>query len=282
VKIGKMWLLTMASGVFAALLVTVNFMLFRQVQDIFSVINIMAIFIFITPIILIKYNQFRAVKHMEELFPIFLRDFVEAIRGGMTVPQAFKTIQKNDYKSLNPHIKKMAAQMDWGVPVDKVLLKFSKNSKSKLIARVVSSVVESHRFGGNLADTFDALSSTSLEVDRLRQERKLYLNSQLMTGYIVFFVFLAVIIGLQKFLVPSLSQVSGESIGLAGLGGGSNPNITAEYSAIFRNLILLQGGFAGLAIGKMAEGSVVNGFKHSMVMMVIGFLVFTLSNIFTF
>ncbi|MBS3054965.1 MAG: type II secretion system F family protein [Candidatus Aenigmarchaeota archaeon] len=280
-KFNTMWLLIISAGVFAGMLVGVNFFLFRQVENIFSVINVMAGFIFVLPIILYKYNQHNAIKHLEELFPVFLRDFVEAIRGGMTVPQAFNTIQKNDYKSLNPFIKKMAAQMDWGVPVDKVLLRFAKNSKSKLIARVVSSVVESHRFGGNLADTFDALSNTSLEVDRLRQERKLYLSSQMMTGYIVFFVFLSVIIGLQKFLVPSLAQVSGEDIGLSGLGGATNPNIAAEYSAIFRNLILLQGGFAGLAVGKMSEGSTVSGLKHSMFMMVIGFLVFTLANVFT-
>lgn len=280
-KFNAMWLLIISAGVFAGMLVGVNFFLFRQVEEIFSVINVMAGFIFVMPIILYKYNKYRATKHLEELFPVFLRDFVEAIRGGMTVPQAFNTIQKNDYKSLNPFIKKMAAQMDWGVPVDKVLLRFAKNSKSKLIARVVSSVVESHRFGGNLADTFDALSNTSLEVDRLRQERKLYLSSQMMTGYIVFFVFLSVIIGLQKFLVPSLAQVSGEDIGLSGLGGATNPNIAAEYSAIFRNLILLQGGFAGLAVGKMSEGSTVSGLKHSMFMMVIGFLVYTLANIFT-
>lgn len=279
-KFNSMWLLIIAAGIFSGILVIVNFILFTTQVQIFSVINIVAGFIFAMPIILVKYNQYSASKKLEELFPVFLRDFVEAIRGGMTVPQAFKTIQKNDYKSLNPYIKKMSAQMDWGVPVDKVLLKFAHNTKSKLIARVVSSVVESHRYGGNLADTFDALSNTSLEVDRLRQERKLYLNSQMMTGYIVFFVFLAVIIGLQKFLVPSLAQVNSQDIGLSGLGGSVNPNIAAEYSDIFRNLILLQGGFAGLAVGKMAEGSTVSGLKHSMFMMVIGFLVFTLANIF--
>ena len=281
-KLSGMTLLVIASAVFAGMIVIVNFMIFRQVEQIFSVINILAIFIFSIPIILVEYNKHAAVKHLEELFPVFLRDFVETIRGGMTVPQAFKTVEKNDYKSLNPHIKKMAAQMDWGVPVDKVLLKFAKNSKSKLISRVISSVVESHKFGGNLADTFDALSNTSLEVDRLRQERKLYLSSQMMTGYIVFFVFLAVIVGLQKFLVPSLSQVSSESIGLSGMGGSVNPNIASEYSTIFRNLILIQGGFAGLAVGKMAEGSEVSGLKHSMFMMFIGFLVFSLSNFINF
>jgi flagellar protein FlaJ len=104
----------------------------------------------------------------------------------------------------------------------------------------------------------------------------------MMTGYIVFFVFLAVIVGLQKFLVPSLSQVSSESIGLSGMGGSVNPNIASEYSTIFRNLILIQGGFAGLAVGKMAEGSEVSGLKHSMFMMFIGFLVFSLSNFINF
>mgnify|MGYP001618598388 CR=1 FL=1 len=228
------------------------------------------------PLIVIKYFETRRMKNMEKNFPVFLQDFVESIRGGMTLPQAFKTISVNQYGMLTPLAKKMSAQLDWGIPVETVLLNFSKDTKSKLISRIVSTVMESHKFGGKLVETFEALTGTAIEIERLRSERRLFLNSQIITGYIIFFVFLAVIIGLEKYLVPSLGQVSAQSLTQVSAGGAaiSQVNLQKEYSEIFRNLILMQGLFAGLTVGKMSEGAVVAGVKHSVFMMVTGMLVF--------
>jgi flagellar protein FlaJ len=52
-------------------------------------------------------------------------------------------------------------------------------------------------------------------------------------------------------------------------------NLAQAYRELFRNLILLQGMFAGLAVGKMAEGAIVAGLKHSLFMMIAGGLAFT-------
>ncbi len=258
--------LLIASGSLSASIAAINYYLFATVSGIFTTINMLALIIFALPVIAIKYMDYSKKKQLEEMFPVFLRDFVESMRGGMTVPNAFKNVSRNDYKALTYYIKKMTAQMDWGIPVEKVLLKFSKETKSKLIGRIVSSVIESHRFGGNLSDTFEALSNTSLEVEKLRAERRLYMNSQMMTGYIVFFVFIGVIIGLGRFLVPSLSEVGTSALGI---GGGAQVS-AEEYKSVFRNLILIQGFFAGLTVGKMAEGSMMAGLKHSIIMMFVG------------
>ena len=132
--------------------------------------------------------------------------------------------------------------------------------------------MEGHRFGGNLADAFESLSSTAFEIEKLREERKLYLNSEIITGYIIFFVFLGVIIGLGRFLIPSLSKVSISTTTSV----APETNIAAQYKEIFRNLIIIQGLFAGLCIGKMTEGAVVAGLKHSLIMMIIGLLFYLL------
>jgi len=269
-------LILILSSIVASMVFIIDFLIFFDQMQIFSSIAIVATLTLTFPVLLFVYTAYKKKKEMEESFPIFLRDFVESIRGGMTLPQAFKALRKNDYKSLTPLIKKMAAQLDWGITVEKVMQNFSKETDSKLIARIVSSVIESHRFGGNFADTFEALSNTALEVDRLRAERKLYLQSQMMTGYIIFFVFLVVIIGLGKFLVPSMSQVSAAGLGTAAGSPISSEDLANQYKVIFRNLILLQGFFAGLAVGKMAEGSTISGVKHSMIMMTVGITIFTL------
>jgi len=275
----KIFLFLIANASLASSIIFMNFLLFKDMVSLFSSINIIAVFIFAFPVVMIRYSIYKRYKEIEELFPVFLRDFVQAVRGGMTVPHAIKAVARNDYKALSPHVKKMAIQIDWGIPIEKVLVNFSKRVRSKLITRIVSSVRESHRFGGNLADTFEALSNTAVEVERLREERRLYLHSQMITGYIIFFVFLAVIIALEKFLVPSFKEASATALIGAGVTGEtsavSQEELVAEYKTIFQNLILIQGFFAGLAVGKMAEGAMVAGLKHSMIMMFVGVLVFS-------
>lgn len=273
----RKFLLTLLIASLAAIsLILFNYFYLSKIVTYSMTIYIFSIFIFVLPIVVVKWQEHRRVKELEEMFPAFLRDFVEAVRGGMTVPQAFKSVSSNAYGSLTPYIKKMSSQLDWGIPVEKVLLKFSKESKSRLIGRIISSVMESHRFGGNLADTFEALSNTALEVERLRAERRLYMNSQMITGYIIFFVFLGVIIGLEKFLVPSLAQVSSVSITPGLEAQEAQTAVATAYKELFRNLILLQGLFAGLSIGKMAEGAIIGGLKHSLFMMFVGVVIFSL------
>jgi len=277
----KMFILIVLSSFAAASIAIVNFVIFTEKALLFSITNILAIFIAIFPIFIFKYMDYARGKEVEEMFPVFLRDFIESIRGGMSVPHAMKSVTKNDYKALTPHIKKMAAQMDWGIPADKVLMKFGRNTKSKLIMRVISSVVESHNFGGNLTDTFEALSNTALEVDRLRAERRLYMNSQLMTGYIIFFVFLAVIIGMEKYLIPVMTTATPGSLGLTQSPAAmSQEALAAEYKKVFMNLIVIQGLFSGLTVGKMSEGSMMSGVKHSLFMAFAGALAYSVSGFF--
>ena len=229
-----------------------NFFYLRKFVS-FSVALYFLIIIVVTiPIFIIKFREQKKVKELEEMFPLFLRDFVESVRCGMTIPQAFKSICNNDYHTLTPYVKKITAQLDWGISVEKVLTKFSKETKSRLIGRIVSSVIEVHRFGGNLADTFESLSKTAIEVEKLRAERKLFMNSQMITGYVIFFVFLGVMIALGKFLVPTMGQVNlpGSVATLE-----SAKNMAQQYKELFMTLVLIQGFFAGLIVGKMSEGA---------------------------
>ncbi|MFH8132170.1 MAG: type II secretion system F family protein [Candidatus Aenigmatarchaeota archaeon] len=152
------------TGLLAAFLLTFSSLYFSLTSNIFQIILIVAFGVFVSPLIFSRYKEYKKVKELEEIFPVFLRDFVESVRSGMTLPQALKALSSNDYKSLTPYVKKMAAQVDWGINVDKILQNFAKESKSRVIARIISSVIETHRFGGNLTDTLEALANTAIEI----------------------------------------------------------------------------------------------------------------------
>jgi len=272
----RMKKLIIINGIIIFLIILFDFLFLRDVTSLFSSVLIIAVIMFIVPIALVRYTEVAKVRALEDSFPQFMRDLVESVRAGMTLPYAIESISNNDYGKLSPYIKRLNAQLQWGIPFGKAFLKFTKNTKSALIGRIGATVIESHRFGGNLTDVFEAISTTTIEIERLREERKLYVNSQLMSGYIIFFVFLGVIIGLQRFLVPTLSNISVKELTL---GATTATDMATEYKSIFRNLIILQGLFAGLVIGKMSEGALSAGIKHSLVLLVVGIVAYTIGTL---
>ncbi|MCX8190655.1 MAG: type II secretion system F family protein [Candidatus Aenigmarchaeota archaeon] len=275
----RIFIFSIVLGIVAAsILLLLNHLIFSGLPEfrlISSFINIFAALMIVLPLLVYQISVYTRKKHIEEYFPIFLRDFVEASRGGLTLPQALKSVSKNDYKELTPFIKKLSVRLEWGIPIDEALQTFAKETKSKMISRIVASVIEAQKFGGNIVDTFQSLTNVAIEIDRLRKERMAYLQGQIATGYIIFFVFLGVIIAIEKFLLPGL-DVSVSGITDVEKQTTQAAELSPFFKNVFRDIIIIQGIFAGLAVGKMSEGSVIAGIKHSFFMVFVGILIFTI------
>jgi len=242
--------------------VVIGLMLF-SINQIFLKIDaliIISILIIIVFPFLIQYKKYKINKEIEERFPDFLRDVSSNIKAGMTLPQAVMATKKTDYGLLDPHLDKMAVHIDWGVPFSKILNNFARD-KTKIIKRTVSAINESIKGGGNVTEILDAIGASIIEVNSIRKERQSATYSQMLTGYVIFFVFLGVLVALQKFMIPTLN-----------LGGSPMFN----YGIMFRQLILIQGFFSGLVIGKMSEGKMISGLKHAIILMILGYAVLAL------
>ena len=207
-----------------------------------------------------EYVSYRKIKEIESRLPDFLLDIVGAINSGMPFTIALKTAGTHNYGALSPYTKRMAAQIDWGVPFQKILGDFSAEIKSKTVSIAMNTIIEANRSGGNITEVLKATASSVSEIDKLKKERSSRVYSQLVNGYVIFFVFLGVMITLQGSVFPTLSVSDDNEF----------------YQTSFRNLILIQGMFSGLAIGKMSEGTLSAGFKHSMILVAVGLIAFTL------
>lgn len=263
------------SAFFAIALFMANFFFMRGYVDetIFTMVNIVAASIFIVPAGLMQYEKYKKVQEIEEKFPDFLRNIVEGLRGGMTLPLSITYAARNYYGALDPYVRQLSAQISWGVPFDTVLNNFSGQLKSKIIARSVSTINEAHRSGGNIVDVLESVTKSTVEIEKIRRERASRISGQMMTGYIIFFVFIGVMIGMREFLLPALSwsEVSqGEDSWMAA--SGQSPINAEAYGTMFIHLAIIQGVFSGLAMGKLAYGSIGAGTKHSMIMSLIGYL----------
>lgn len=234
----------------------------------FSSLTLSIVSIFIIPIgpFFYQYKKYKENRELEERFPDFLRDVSQNIRTGMTIPQAITATKDTYYGALTPYIRKIVVQIDWGVPLDKILTDFASNA-TKSLRRTVSTIIDTHRGGGNIADIFDSVGKSIVEINRINKERSSIIYNRMLTGYVIFFVFIGVLVMMQMYLIPSFQTFSSPEVGISAFG-----ELGSFYADVFRILIILQGFFSGLVIGKLSEGSIISGLKHSIILVIVGSL----------
>jgi flagellar protein FlaJ len=227
-------------------------------------------------------------KELEARFPDFVRNLTGAIKSGMPASQAVIHVADTDYGSLTPYIKKLANQIEWAIPFHKAFTNFGRDTNNTVIKRAIATVIQAEQAGGNIEDVLMSITDSLLQIKRIKEERKASIHSQVLQSYIIFFVFLGVMVVIQNLLIPYMSK----------LGPGTTPVITAKVSidfssatafaetlsvwfvsmyGIFLMMSVIQGLFAGVVLGKLAEGDLTSGLKHSLILGTLAFIVITFS-----
>ena len=234
-------------------------------------------------------------KELERRFPEFVRNLVGAIKSGMPASTAVIHVSKTDYGDLSPYITKLANQLEWSYPFHKTLQSFARNTGNSIIKRAISTVIEAERSGGNMEDVLESITNSLIEIKNIKLSREASIHSQLVQSYIIFFVFLSIMIVIQNVLVPYIGSFSEASSG--SVTGDNLFNMMAKVSIDFSSpinffyslggwfvsfhgillmLAMFQGFFAGLVMGKLADGDIKSGLKHSIILITLAFFVITL------
>ncbi len=221
---------------------------------------------------------------IEKRLPEFLRDVAEAGRFGMTLADAIVVASSGRYGKLTPEIKKMAAQIEWGIPATETLRLFAERVNTPLINRVVTIVIKSSDAGGGVADVLTMVAHDTKEAQLMQAEREIAMSTYLAVIYIAFFVFLVTIIILSITFLPKI-RIAGSNIAAAaaeqGLEGGfagasldvsAIPNI--EIAFFLASMIHAIGD--GVMAGVLQNGSIPSGLRHSFIMLMLGFMILIL------
>jgi len=222
------------------------------------------------------FKENKRQKDIEENFLEFVRSLVETVRSGISIPSAILNVSDKDFGELTPYVEKLANQIRLGIPIHEALLIFSKDTGNNVIKRSISVVIEAEESGGDIEDVLESVTQSVVQVKRVKEERKTSTFSQIVQGYIIFFVFIAIMLVLQLKLFPTLLEF-GSSVGSSGVGFGISLGAGDDFNfdIVFVAMILIQGFFVGLMIGKFSEGEIKYGIKHSLALMVIALLVVT-------
>jgi len=224
------------------------------------------------------------IKQIERRLPEFLRDVAEAGRFGMTLAEAIVVASSGRYGQLTDEIKKMAAQINWGVPATEALRLFSVRVDTPMVNRVVSIIVKSSDAGGDVADVLTMVSHDAKETQMTEDERKIAMSTYIAVIYISFLVFLITIWILNVTFLPKIEE-SSEALGRRATELGQPiPGILPEN--IGGVILGLQIAFFiaavvhalgdGILAGVLDNGKVANGLRHSFLMLVISIISFQL------
>ncbi|OGS55648.1 MAG: hypothetical protein A3K60_00925 [Euryarchaeota archaeon RBG_19FT_COMBO_56_21] len=221
-------------------------------------------------------------KHIHEIetrLPDFLRDVAEAGRFGMTLADAIVVASSGRYGRLTPEIKKMAAQIEWGVPASEAIRLFATRVKTPLVIRMSSIIMKANDAGGNVADVLSMVSHDAKETILTDEERGVTMQTYVLVVYIAFFVFIATILILQGQFLPKMEE-AGASVSeqAAKAGVGDIPGVTIHtdiipsVSFVFLLSVVVHAVGDGILAGVIQKGSISIGLRHSFIMLLSGFV----------
>lgn len=263
---------------------------------VFGNIIILSIFIIVAPQFILTYVEFREIKDIEYAYPNFLRDLADATKSGMPFHTAIISLSKNNYGSLTPEIKKMATQLSWNVDLIKVLEKSMERLKrSPNLVKTIRILIETYKSGGEISEILDSLSNTLITLQDTEKERNSSLKQYVTAMYAISFVFIGVVVGMSKLMVPIFESSASNEQGILGF-SSSNPcsfcifgvtlqclpcniysgicslfsidqvSISCYYFALFFSMSVIQSITGGIVAGQIGEGSPKAGIKHSLIL----------------
>jgi len=222
-----------------------------------------AVIALVFPPAILNYVDYKWRRAIDEHLPDLFRSIVQAQETGMTLPKALEEAAKRDYGPLTSELKKMNAQISWGMNFEDGLLALGRRVNTLLVQRTVPMIIEASRSGGQVEKVFDPMGKFIQTTLLLDKERRTQTRPYIAIIYVAFFVFLFTIILLFR---SFFSSVEGLSLLTT---AAMQPS---QVQRLFFHMTSIQAFFGGLVAGKMGDGTVSAGLKHSLVLMLCGYM----------
>ncbi|MCX9085720.1 MAG: type II secretion system F family protein [Candidatus Methanoperedens sp.] len=238
---------------------------------------VFAIYIIVIPLMIFhEYKKLREDRIQSQI-PDFLKKLASTNETGMTLRDSIRLMTRSE-SGLGKEIKKIWNDIEWGLSINESLRRFANRTRTHIVARSVTLITKANESSGDIGEVLTVAARDAAAEQELKTERKMAMLIYIIIIYISFMVFIGIIYVISSTFLTEMVKAS-ENIKSSG--GGAVPMSLdrakmAVYNRLFFHGALIQGFTSGLIAGVMGEGSVLSGLKHSVIMMTIGYLLFTL------
>ena len=216
------------------------------------------------------------MRKIDEKMPDFLRDLSNLNGSGILFSNSLKLMAESKMGILTKELKKLKEDLSWGTSTSRALIKLENSIRTATSSRVLHTLIKANESTSDLKSVLSVTAEQVKSEEEMKKERSSDMAVYVITIYVAFFVFLFIVFILAAYFFPQTVSFTSASqeVGSAGIGNGAF-NIQ-EYTMLMFHSALIQAFASGLVAGKMGQGSVYMGLKHSVSMVMLAFVVFTM------
>ncbi|MCZ7396792.1 MAG: type II secretion system F family protein [Candidatus Methanoperedens sp.] len=270
------------SGPIALIFLVISIFSAMKAPDFIDFIDdriVFTVFILIIPLMFFHEYKKRREDKLQSQMPDFLKKLASTNETGMTLRDSLKLITRTDI-GLGKDIKKIWNDIEWGLAINEALVRFANRIRTHIVARSITLLTKANESSGDMSEVLNVAARDVAAEQELKNERRVNMFIYVVIIYISFLVFIGIIYIISTTFLAEMVKAGEKVSSSSGAGGAVPLSLSREklnvYNRIFFHGALIQGFSSGLIAGVMGEGSALSGLKHSVIMVTIGYLLFTL------
>ncbi|MCD6523462.1 MAG: type II secretion system F family protein [Thermococcus sp.] len=227
----------------------------------YSLLTLVAVFIGMA----FAYPYWRISKRIEEMekhLPDAFFYLASSLRAGISFSEALEDLTTAKFGALTEEFKRVVSEVKKGrSTVEALRVMAVRNRKSPIIYRSLMIIIEALERGAPMSDVLVYVANDVREILRIKQERKASTGMQMM-----FFIITSGFVG------PAIIGIVGKLMSLM-IQGPAVAQIPTVLN-ILLGFVIIQAAVSGLGIGVIREGKFSAGIKYSILLAMMGALVF--------
>ncbi|MFP3984953.1 MAG: type II secretion system F family protein [Candidatus Bathyarchaeia archaeon] len=192
---------------------------------------------------------------------LFLQDLTETRKTGLAPEKCIETLSDRDYGSFSKPLKKITAELSWGVSLRKVFMDFVRQTKSWTTQIIMFLLVEAIDVGGGTVAMIESLAKFGTTTQEVEREKKMAVKPYIILPYFAALMLVATTIMMLTFTT--------QTVGLVGTGGPASAVDLDTLLVIFSTSVIIHSYLIGIVGGKISEESIAAGFKHAALLTII-------------
>ena len=216
-----------------------------------------------------RYSRER--RSLEKVLPEFIRDVAEGRKTGLSPEVAIERLGGRHYGILTSHVKKMGAQLSWGVSLSTVVSTFTAAVGSWITKAIGVLLIEVVDVGGGTIRSFSDMAEFTRDINEMEGERRAALRP---------FVFITYIAGVMVIVTTFILVYLLNAPAISGIGASSTPQVDPSVIDLLLTTAVFDSFVIGIVAGKMGESGISDGFKHSIFLVIASLIAIAMARFF--
>jgi flagellar protein FlaJ len=216
-----------------------------------------------------KYSRER--HSLEKELPEFIRDVAEGRKTGLSPEVAIERLGTRHYGLLSAHVKKMGAQLSWGVSLSKVISTFTDAVGSWVTRAIGTLLIEVVDVGGGTIRSFSEMAEFTRDINDMDTERRTALKP---------FVYITYIAGAMVIITTFIMVYLLSAPSASGFATSSTPSVQPATIDLLLTTAVFDSFVIGIVAGKMGESGVSDGFKHAIALVIVSLIAVNIAKLF--